>query len=295
MAVREAFSPETARRFGQYEDFPKDFGLYAAQQGLSEEWAQRYWAAHWGLPSITQGFNMLHRGIIEHDDLTLLLKAQDVMPFWREKLVQMAYKPITRVDVRRMYKEGVLDEKDVFEAYLAIGYSDQNAQRMTEFTVRQTLSTLARFSVTDVVRAYTERMIDRSETSSLLRMLGVKSQDVSYIISTADYKKEWADNEERIKAIRNLYRKQEYDENQTRGQLLQLNLPTVQVENLMSQWWYEKKADGATTWSKAETFKFFKAGLITADRTEQELKIMGYDDEHIKIYMEVAQSKPPTK
>lgn len=295
MAVREAFSPETARRFGQYEDFPKDFGRYAAQQGLSEDWAKRYWAAHWGLPSVTQGFNMLHRGIIELDDLTLLLKAQDVMPFWREKLVRMAYKPITRVDVRRMYREGVLDETDVFEAYLAIGYSDVNAQRMTEFTVRQTLSTLAKFTTTDVVRAYTERMIDRSEANSLLRMLGVKSQDTTYILSTADYKKAWADTEERIKAIRNLYRRQEYNEDQTRSYLLRLDLPSVQVDNLMNQWWYEKAGDGVTTWSKAETFKFFKAGLINEDRAKQELTTMGYDDEHIKIYMEVAKSIPVKK
>ena len=295
MAVREAFSPATAARFGQYEDFPEDFGRYAAMQGLSEEWAKRYWAAHWSLPSVTQGFDMLHRGIIDLDDVTMLLKAQDVMPFWREKLVKMAYKPITRIDVRRMYKEGVLDEGDVFEAYQAVGYSDENAERMTNFTVRQTLSALAKFSTTDVIRAYTERIIDRSEANSLLRMLGVKSQDVSYIISTADYKKEWADNEERIKAIRNLYRKQEYSEDETRGRLLRLDLPTVQVENLMEQWWYEKSGDGVTTWSKAETMKFFKAGLIDETRARQELTTMGYDDEHIDIYMEVAKSIPPKK
>jgi len=55
MAVREAFSPEIAQRFGQYEDFPAEVERYAQMQGLSPEWARRYWAAHWNLPSLQMG------------------------------------------------------------------------------------------------------------------------------------------------------------------------------------------------------------------------------------------------
>ncbi len=287
MAVREAFSPETAKRFGQYEDFPEDFARYAGMQGVSQEWAERYWASHWALPSLTQGFSMFHRGIVDHADLTLLLKAQDTMPFWRDKLIQMAFKPLTRVDVRRMYKEGVLDESGVYQAYLNVGYSTDNAEAMTEFTVRQTLSTLAKFSTADVVKAYTQRMIDKGEARSIMISLGLKSDDINYILSTADYKKEWEIIEQRIRAVRNLYRKGEYDDNQTRSELLKLDLPTGQVDDLMDQWWYEKKADGVTTWSKAETIKFMKAGLITEDRAKQELTNMGYDTEHVDLYIEV--------
>ena len=294
MAVREAFSPRTAERFGQYEDFPEDFAKYAAQQGLTEEWSKRYWAAHWALPSLTQGFDMFHRGIIDRDDLTLLMKAQDTMPFWRDKLIQMAYKPLTRVDVRRMYKEGILDEKGVYKAYQDVGYSDENAEAMTEFTVKQTLSSLAKFSTTDVVKAYTQRMIEKSDAKSIMRALGLKSADIDYILSTADYKKEWERTEQRIKAIRNLYRKGEYNENQTRGQLLQLDMPTGQVDDLMEQWWFDKEADGVATWSKAETLKFIKTGAITKARGRKELESMGYDDEHINLYLEIipSTSKP---
>ena len=104
MAVREVFTPEIAERFGQYEDFPEPLEDWAGKKGLSKEWAERYWAAHWSLPSATQGFSMLHRGVIDQTELNMLLRAQDVMPFWRDKLTQIAYRPLTRVDVRRMYK-----------------------------------------------------------------------------------------------------------------------------------------------------------------------------------------------
>lgn len=41
MAVREAFSPSVAARFGQYEDFPDDLERFAEMQGLSPEWSKR--------------------------------------------------------------------------------------------------------------------------------------------------------------------------------------------------------------------------------------------------------------
>ncbi len=285
MAVREAFSPEVARRFGQYEDFPKDFADYAEQQGLTEDWAKRYWAAHWNLPSPQQGFAMLHRGVIDLGDLNTLLRAQDVMPFWRDKLVKIAYKPLSRVDVRRMYKEGVLNEQEVFQSYLDQGYSDDNAERMTEFTIRQTLTSLSKFSTTDVLRAFTKRMISRSEASSLIRELGVRSADVEFIIRSTEYKREWEFTEDRINAVRNLYKKGVYTTDAAQSALGRLNLPSDQINVLMEQWWYEEQERPPARWSKAEVIKFVAAGTITRERGEQELKLMRYDDEHIEIYL----------
>lgn len=286
MAVREAFSPAVAARFGQYEDFPREFGRYAAMQGLSEEWAERYWAAHWGLPSITQGFEMLHRGIIDRGDLTMLLKAQDVMPYWRDKLIEMAYRPLTRVDVRRMYKLGVLNLTEVLEAFLNLGYDRKNAQNMTEFTEAQILEERAGLTTAEVIKAYVDRLITKPETIELLVILGVDPEHAVYLADTEDVKREWFLTNNKIKAIRNLYKRGEYDENKARAELLKLNQPTEQVDVLMEQWWYEKKEDGGPTWTKAETFRFHKAGLIPKDRVKQELYAMGYDDEHVNIYMD---------
>ncbi len=294
MAVREAFTPAVAQRFGQYEDFPEDFARYAQQQGLSEEWAKRYWAAHWGLPSPQQGFEMLHRGVIDRGDLELLMKAQDVMPFWREKMVDIAYRPLTRVDVRRMYKEGILDENAVYDAYLDNGYSEDNAKHMTEFTLAYVLTQQSKFTTADVVKAYTQRMIDKAEARSLLSMLGVKSADSQYILGTADYKRDWALTNTKTTAIRNLYKRGEYNENQARSELLRLNLPTDQVDALMETWWYEKKEDRPQTWTKAETLKFIKNGIIDEVRGRQELQIMGYDQERIDIYIKQVTWTQPT-
>lgn len=286
MAVREAFTPSVAAKFGQYEDFPKDFEKYAGMRGLSSEWAERYWAAHWNLPSPTQGFEMLHRGVINRDELNMLLRAQDVMPFWRDKLVEIAYRPLTRVDVRRMYRVGVLDEGEVYEAYLDAGYADDNARRMAEFTIKQTIASQSKFTSGDIVKAFTKRMISRSDAVSLLAMIDVRYDDASRIIETAEYKREWAFKEQQIKGIRNLYKKKVYDENAARSRLGQLNLPSDQIEILMQQWYYDVKDEPTQTWTTAQTLKFIKAGLITEQRGIIELRRIGYDVEHINVYME---------
>ena len=288
MAVREAFTPPIAARFGQYEDFPPAFEQFAAQKGLTKDWAERYWASHWTLPSASQGFEMLHRGIINQNELNMLLRALDVMPFWRERLTKMAYRLLTRVDIRRMYAVGVLDESQVFEAYSERGYNERDAKRMSEFTVKQTLNTQAKFTSRDIITAYTKRMISRSEASSLLREVGVRSENMSFILKSAEYKREWAFTDDKIAGIRNLYKRKVYDENKARAELLRMNLPSDQVDVLMERWYYEEKDKPPRYWTTAQTLSFMAAGFITRERGEQELYGLGYDSEHVNVYMESA-------
>jgi len=285
MAVREAFTPAIAERFGQYEDFPAPFAEWAAKKGLTREWAERYWASHWTLPSTTQGFDMLHRGIIGLDELKLLLRALDVMPFWRERLIDVAYSPLTRIDVRRMYREGILTRDQVSRAYLDIGYNEVNAKRLTDFTVKEALAVVSKFTVRDVVAAFAKRQIDRAEASSLLSGMDLTRENITYTLDRADHKRQWDLSKERVKAVRNLYRKGHVTETQTRSQLAALDVPADQITVLLEQWEFEKEGIQRPCWSVAQTLKFAKEGLISDTRAVTELKRRGFDDEHIAVYM----------
>lgn len=193
MAVREAFSPEIAQKFGQYEDFPETFAKWAAKLGISEEWAKAYWAAHWDLPSATQGFEMLHRGIITEEELKLLLRALDVMPFWREKLIQLSYEPYTRVDVRRMYQLGILSFEDVVKAYKDLGYDEQRARNLAEFTVRYyapedktELDEYRQLSRNIFIQAYKKGVITREELIERLKGIKYTPEDAEFLARVAD-------------------------------------------------------------------------------------------------------------
>lgn len=286
MAVREAFTPAIAERFGQYEDFPAEFEEWAAKKGLTPDWSKRYWAAHWSLPSATQGFDMLHRGLITVDELDMLLRALDVMPFWREKLTGIAYRRLSRVDIRRMYRVGVLNEDQVYEAYSELGYNERDARRMSDFTIKQVLATQSKFTARDIISAYSKYMISAYEAKALMQIVGVRDENISFILSTAEYKREWELTESRISAIHNLYRKAVYNADKTRAELLKLDMPAERVDVLMEQWYIDEKDKAPRYWTTAQSLSFVKAELITPERGRAELIALGYDTEHINIYME---------
>ena len=290
MAVREAFTPDIAARFGQYQDLPPEYVEWVGKKGLSREWAERYWAAHWSLPSVQQGFEMLHRGIIGTDDMYLLMRALDIMPYWRDKLIEMAYRPLTRVDVRRMYGLGTLDESGINKAYRDLGYNEFNAGKMTDFTIRWTRQTQSRFSSGDVVNAYSKYLIGSGEASNLLRNIGIRDAEVSNIIEKAGYKRAWSTKQETIDAIKNLYKKGKYDDAQARNELARLTLPQNYIDTQLQQWQAKSAADTVATWTTAQTLSFLTKQLISEERARKEFRDLGYDAEHINVY--IASAKP---
>jgi len=124
-------------------------------------------------------------------------------------------------------------------------------------------------------------------------MVGVRSEDMDFIISTADYKKEWALTDQKIAAIKNLYKKRVYDENDARDKLSRLNLPSEQIDTYMEQWHYEQGAEPSQTWSTGQILTYAKKDIITIERAKRELKLNGYDDEHIDVFVKAIKWTKP--
>jgi len=285
MAVREAFSPQIASRFGQYEDFPDAMVEHAAAHGISREWCERYWAAHWSLPSPQQGFEMLHRGVIDNNDLNLLLRALDIMPFWRDKLMQISYNPLTRVDVRRMYGLGVLSESEVEKAYRDIGYTQENAGRLREFTIKQTITSQSGLSVAKIVTAYKNGLMSRTDAFNQVSRLGTRPQNVSEIMESADVQLAWQRVKDGISATRNRYKQEIIDENQARSELSGYGLESDKINRYIQQWIADGEKEKVTLLSKTDVLALLKKGVINIARARQELRLLGYTDERSDLLL----------
>lgn len=190
MAVREAFSPDIVDRFQLLAEFPTQMTEWAEKLGLTQEWSQRYWAAHWELPSVTMGFEMFHRGIMSGEELDLLLRTLDISPFWRGKLRELSFNPLTRVDVRRMYSLGVLDEGRVYKSYLDLGYNPENAQAMAQFTVALYQEEQREATKTDVIAGYREGVLTRDEAQTMLLDLRYPDWIAETYLTKADHDEE---------------------------------------------------------------------------------------------------------
>lgn len=284
MAVREVFSPDIAEQFGQFQDFPADFARLAKQQGVSEEWAKNYWAAHWGLPSLSMGYEMLHRRVISADELNVLLRAQDVMPYWRDKLVQISYNPLTRVDVRRMHKLGVLSDDEVYNAYLDLGYDATNAKRLRDFTILSNKPTknvvpadLTKLSSNMVLQLYGEGTIGRIVAHDLLSKLGVGDLAAEVYLQHEDLQRDLAER----KANTDLVLEQakvgilSYDD--AHDKLAHLGLTSTEMIKALTAL---DKARAAQTQlpSRADLDKFSKAGLVTDAEYLATMQLNGYSE-----------------
>lgn len=184
MAVREVFTPDIREAFKLDQDLPEEFLLWAKRMGLSPEWAGNFWAAHWELPSITNSFAMLHRKITKDDgevfaleDIRRLLRAHDVMPAFRDPLIQIAYDPITRVDVRRMWDMGVISEERLKSGYEDVGYDDDNSDLMV-------LWTKVYVAFPDLISRYKNGWIGLDTVRSELIEMGMPEERVETMLET---------------------------------------------------------------------------------------------------------------
>lgn len=297
MAVREAFSPEVAERFGQFEDFPPDFAHWAERQGLSEEWSKRYWAAHWALPSPQQGFEMLQRGVVDVDDLNLLLRALDVMPFWRDKLTQIAYRPFSRVDVRRMHKLGVLDDAQVFRAYQDLGYDVDKAKAMTDFTILYNapkkadddieLNQLTRSSI---VNFYADGLLSRDQANKMLLDVGYSQEAATLYLDAADLDNERKERKNEVDLILDLAKVGAIDFAEAQDRLHRLELSSEEIQRAIAEL-ERNEARKTKLPSRTEAERMFKAGAISIKDYQELLETLGYHPKWVRAFLQVLEAE----
>jgi hypothetical protein len=193
MAVHEVFNPSLRETLTLDAEFPEPFLPWALKLGYSEEWARNFWADHWDLPSPSQGYEMLHRGLIDMPTLTSLIKALDYAPVWRQHLIDIAYNPITRVDLRRLYKGKIITEEDVFKGYKAQGYNDENARYLTDYTKqyyspddRSQVDDLSDLAVSTFRTAYRRHVITRDEALDRIVEAGYTEDVADFLLAIDD-------------------------------------------------------------------------------------------------------------
>lgn len=314
MVVREAWREDIAEMYKTDEDYPVDAETDFKKAGVSPEWLKLIWRSHWILPGVREAFEMLHRvkddstdpdadiielpsgattkNVIGLKTLETLLRTQDVMPFWRDKSVSVAYQPITRVDVRRLYKTGVLDVDEVFIAYTNLGYDRINAKRMTDFTIKyypreeETPEDEARnLTKSEILRLYREKVITDKETRTRLTDIDYPVELAELLIALEDIKEAGAELKEELGYIGKAYVMGVI----TRGDLISklgaLDLPATQSDYLIAK--YDRERISKAVRPTVADFKsWFKADIITIDEFTEEMGVEGYSEYYIDKYIQ---------
>lgn len=294
MAVREVFTPEVARANGQFDDLPPDFVNWARQQGVSEQWAENYWAAHWQLPSPQMGFEMFHRQEIDEERLRGLMVALDIMPGWRDEMIAISYNPLSRVDVRRMHALGVLDDAAVEKSYRDIGYSPENAKLMLDFTKRYnededlaTLDIASDLTRSNIVGFYKDGIIDRTVALGLLLQAGINAIAAELFMQSADFDIERADRSGQIGLILDKYKHRVFTFAEANDALNALNLAEKERANASIELTKVRQSLNKVP-SRTDLDKFLAAAIITPDDYIDSMILNGYSRDWAEKYLLLA-------
>jgi len=308
-AVREVYTPETVIKFGQLEDLPDKFLSEALKAGVTEEQAKNYWAAHWQLPSAQMGFEMFHRCIDEKidddaDEITLpsgaktynvigtktlemLLKALDIMPFWRDKITEISYNPLTRVDVRRMYGFGVLTIDDVYKSYRDQGYNDFNARKMTEFTVAYENNEFDGITRANIIKSFKDNLITKDEMIEMFQGLRFSDRAIEFWTENAEWEKTLADIQSYTDDLADAFQAGQMTESELKVELVQMDVPAEFAETIFERI-IRKKARRTKTIPLTDLNRWLMLGVIDQDEYIRNMRLLGYKDDHIQRYLEEA-------
>lgn len=302
LVAKEAFEPDMIKHYGYADEFPEDQIKWLAMQGVSREWALKFWYAHWDTPSIQHGFEMLHRQdpdnpdkkIIDYKELDDLFRTVEIPPFWRDKLTKIAFMPYTRVDVRRMHKMGVLTDEQLQVAYEDLGFDPEHALNMVNFTKKFNTEKDKDLTRSEILKGYSEGLITLEDTSQLLINMGYSKDESEYITTYENYKKDKKLQDMILKNLQSRYESNLISENETRERLAKLNLSGSHIDLLMDEWKINIFQDMKMP-SKADLTNFVMNDVISTDQYYDEMFKLGYKQEYIDWYVQLDMIKAKEK
>lgn len=275
IAVREGFSPEAIEAFDLEQHFPEELVPWAEAQGLSRDWAMKYWIAHWDLPSLQQGFEMMWRTDFSEEDLDLLMRFADVNPYFRPYLKQIAHRPYTRVDARRMADVGVLDPKQLKIAYKDIGFDEEHAVNMTDFTLKWNRRSELQDLVDEWIWMYMEGDAQEDEVLAEITLILDDPGRALLEVAKASARKAIRFRADQRGHIRTLYTSRRISENEASDKLDALQTDPQRKADFLEEWGELRKAKQRYP-TKADLEKYLRSGAIEYMDWDVEMERLGY-------------------
>jgi hypothetical protein len=302
-AVRDCFSPDIVRTFEYNKELPIDILPWMEKQGLGgklglplppnstttsgndtrteAQWFDLYWWSHWQLPSVGQGYEMLQRlypdsrygrspyadadTTFSVENLELLQKANDFPTFWRKRLQAIAYNPLGRIDIKRLYVSNVLKEDninhDVYHAYRAAGYNDLDANRLTTYVKKSAFKDIRNLSVQQLDKLWTMGAIGDTDVINGLQRLDFPDEHIGMHMSNLKLEAKAKQIEETLKLLHKAYLSGEYNQDQLASIFHTMGISEVAQERYIQTWNVEINTTHKYI-SVQKAVGLFKKGLV---------------------------------
>lgn len=290
-----SFDPHIIELWREFYDAPDWIKEPMAKAGITGEWADKYWFSHWTQPGRYELGIMRHRDYIDDETVKNAYLTQGYSSFWQELLLKLSWESYTRVDVRRMYKVGVLDEAGVKRAYRDLGYDDEKAAGLTEFTLKYYArpeeaveaeeEKIRELTRSDICDGYRRGIFTAAEVSGLLANLAYTPESIQFYLDREDLKKDQALKDAYASNYRRLFVIGIMDVDTVKAEMVELGFLAGEVDEYIRLWHVEKLRREARP-SRTDLARFLKKEIITEHTWRQGMADLGYADQFIDWYLE---------
>ena len=309
-AVRDVFTKDKETQEALSAEFPEDIVRYAEKAGMRKDVLEWYWKAHWELPSPTQVYEMLHRlnpdvlkvrgsaykemGLeldklqTTKETVEFYLKQADYDKRWRQRLLAISYNPLTRVDLRRIYELGLIDDNELLARLMEVGYTKKDAELMLEFykTFRQ--EEARTFAKTEIKYLFYYGIINETEAKIMLERLGYTEEDAKTMIELWKVKLAEKDMRETQKFVRDAYALGEITRTEAEAMLREAGLSEEVIAVVLDKE-DKRKLKSQKLPSASTVVKWLKNGIITEDKAREILRSINVKEEYIEYYIKEAE------
>ena len=309
MMVRDAADNTIALKYGTDTDFANKFAgqlqEWSEQQGVDPEIMKYYWRSHWEIPSNTQLFDMLHKlrpnrrvGNIPANivttpaDVKQAIQVNDLTPYWVDRVMATSYSSLTRIDAQRAFFIEAINEDELFDAYMDLGYDKATAQVLVDFTKELKRKRDSNLPGADkpvnIISQLKKYLISETNAYDRLRATGMKPQQAKKAVSNSVRDRKEEARERCLKEAQRRFFRAEYDLLKYKSVVMQLGIPQENIEALVNETACLYDSRGKEI-NAGALCKAFKQNIIAFDQFQNRLRLIGYDKDESYIIAESCQ------
>jgi len=292
--AKEVFEPDAIEKYGLLDEFEllrtEDF----SKAGLTETQVKNYWIAHWEHPAFNAIREMYFRSKdsdgkpkLDYDDIYEWFRLVEIPPYWRDKFIDIMHEPFTRVDVRRMHSLKILNNEQVVEAYMELGYDRWKAEKLLEFTISYNLGSERELTRTMLEKAYEYGEINRELFLEFLVEMRYDEHEAELIVTLFELKLGKEEFDTIIDTILLRFKNGLIDQETAIIELDKLGVKGSHRDNLVAKMLREKQATFKLP-SKDDILTWFVFNEIEKSEAEIYLDRLGYAKIDIDRYLNLA-------
>uniref|UniRef100_A0A6M3XKG6 Uncharacterized protein n=1 Tax=viral metagenome TaxID=1070528 RepID=A0A6M3XKG6_9ZZZZ len=184
MAVREAFGKHT------YEEQKPALVEWGGKMGLTPEWVENYWYAHWERIPLGQAYENLWRGLWTKEDFMRMLRIKDFHPKDIDAIYNVSYRPPSIREMGYGFDVGAYTKEDIVRYRKWGGLSPVDSEKAATALIDYRVSAEREAFRRELMYAYARGSIDMADFKKVLAQLKTSKEAIDLWVERAQLYKE---------------------------------------------------------------------------------------------------------